>query len=83
MTYQLAVFLSRSSVRWIKIRILWIFPILQFAVLGFLLSEVLVQYLPSIWIVFAVIFVEGLFGGGCYVNAFDMGMLCFFMDAIA
>jgi battenin len=28
--------------------------------------------MPSIWIVFVIIFWEGLLGGGCYVNAFDL-----------
>jgi hypothetical protein len=72
-TYQAAVFLSRSSIQFIKIKQLWIFPVCQCCVLAFLLCEVFLQFIPSIAIVFAVIFLEGLFGGGCYVNAFDMG----------
>lgn len=73
-TYQAAVFISRSSIELIKIKQLWIFPVCQLAVLAFLLSEVFLQYIPSIAIVFVVIFLEGLFGGGCYVNAFYMGL---------
>jgi len=76
-TYQAAVFISRSSVELIKIKQLWIFPICQLAVLAFLLSEVFLQYIPSIAIVFVVIFLEGLFGGGCYVNAFYRGLYSF------
>ena len=76
-TYQAAVFISRSSIELIKIKQLWIFPVCQLVVLAFLLSEVFLQYIPSIAIVFVVIFLEGLFGGGCYVNAFYMGLYTF------
>jgi len=70
--YQLGVFISRSSVNFLKIKHLWIMPILQFANVGFLLSQIFVQFVPSIWIIFAVILFEGLLGGATYVNAFYM-----------
>ncbi|RNA16684.1 Battenin [Brachionus plicatilis] len=69
--YQLAVFVSRSSVKWIKIKFLPIFPILQILNIFIFLSHIYLDYFPSIWIVFLLIFWEGLLGGGCYVNSFN------------
>lgn len=34
------------------------------------LCEVLFYFMPSFWIVIAVVFWEGLLGGGAYVNTF-------------
>lgn len=70
--YQLAVFISRSSIKWIKITFLPVFPIFQLLNVFIFLSHIFWGYFPSIWIVFLLIFWEGLLGGGCYVNAFNL-----------
>jgi battenin len=70
--YQAAVFVSRSSLKFFEIKFLPIFPILQFVNVFLLLSHLLFDYIPSIWIVFVIVFWEGLLGGGCYVNGFNM-----------
>lgn len=38
--------------------------------LAFLLADVLLTFLPSIYIVFLIILYEGLLGGAAYVNTF-------------
>lgn len=38
--------------------------------LAFLLADVLVTFLPSIYMVFLIILYEGLLGGAAYVNTF-------------
>ncbi|ESN93487.1 hypothetical protein HELRODRAFT_194029 [Helobdella robusta] len=68
--YQVGVFISRSSVNFIHIPIVWVFPILQFAVLVLLSCQVFFHYIAYIFIVFVIIVFEGLFSGGAYVNAF-------------
>ena len=70
--YQAAVFISRSSIKFVRIRYLPIFPALQLLNVAICLSQIFFLYMPSIWIVFVIIFWEGLLGGGCYVNAFDL-----------
>jgi len=69
-TYQIGVFLSRSSVNLFQIQKLWLLPVLQFGNLALLLCQVFFRFIPSIWIVFAVILWEGLLGGWAYVNTF-------------
>jgi battenin len=69
--YQLGVFISRSSIRWVKIKFLPIFPILQILNVCIALSQIFLGYLPSIWFVFVLILWEGLVAGSCYVNAFN------------
>ncbi|KAG7267941.1 hypothetical protein CRUP_017007 [Coryphaenoides rupestris] len=54
--YQVGVLVSRSSLRCIKIRNLW--------------ALVLLQFLTTPWLVFAIVLYEGLLGGAAYVNAF-------------
>ncbi|XP_064604901.1 battenin-like [Liolophura sinensis] len=68
--YQIGVFISRSSVNFIKINHLWALPVLQFVNLIILLTQVLYRYIPNVWIVFAIVLFEGLLGGGAYVNTF-------------
>lgn len=34
------------------------------------LCQVIFWFMPSIWIIFAIVFWEGLLGGGAYVNTF-------------
>jgi battenin len=68
--YQLTVFISRSSISFVKIKFLPIFSILQVVNVAALLLQIFYGYISSIWIVFLIILWEGLLGGSCYVNAF-------------
>ncbi|XP_070578082.1 battenin-like [Ptychodera flava] len=68
--YQLGVFVSRSSVNIIQIKKIWILSILQFINVAIILSQIFLLYIPNIWILFALVFYEGLLGGSAYVNTF-------------
>ncbi|XP_038069180.1 battenin-like isoform X1 [Patiria miniata] len=68
--YQLGVFISRSSVNFVKFKRLWIFSLLQWGVLVLMFTVAYYAYMPSIAIVFAIILFEGLLGGAAYVNTF-------------
>lgn len=68
--YQLGVFFSRSSVNLVPINKIWLLAVLQFLNVLIILDEVITFVTPSIWIIFAVVFFEGLLGGGAYVNTF-------------
>ncbi|GFQ90936.1 battenin [Trichonephila clavata] len=68
--YQVGVLISRSSVNIFQCHKLWILPILQMINLLILLLNVCLPFIPSIWIVLAIIFYEGLLGGCAYVNTF-------------
>ncbi|GFT88475.1 battenin [Nephila pilipes] len=68
--YQIGVLISRSSVNIFQCHKLWILPILQMINLLILLLNVCLPFIPSIWIVLAIIFYEGLLGGCAYVNTF-------------
>ncbi|XP_047428683.1 battenin isoform X2 [Mugil cephalus] len=68
--YQVGVLISRSSLRCVKIKKLWILALLQVANAVFLLFAVRYQFLPNVWIVFVIILYEGLLGGAAYVNTF-------------
>jgi battenin len=77
--YQFGVFLSRSSVRVCPLREVWTPTLLQILNFGVLLtvSLLITAYSAAlqsfgIWLVFLVIFWEGLLGGAVYVNVFDM-----------
>ena len=66
--YQLAVFISRTSIYFVKIKFLPIFPILQILNVVICLFQIYYGFIPSIWIMFIIILWEGLLGGGCYVK---------------
>lgn len=68
--YQIGVFISRSSVNLIQFNQIWIMSVLQFVNVVYFLFEVFYFFTPSIWIIFAIVFWEGLLGGGAYVNTF-------------
>lgn len=68
--YQLGVFISRSSVNVITIDKIWLMAVFQAFNVVLFLTEVFFWYMPSIWIIFAIVFWEGLLGGGAYVNTF-------------
>jgi len=71
--YQVGVFISRSSVNFIPIKSIFLLqlPAVFQTLNALLLSFVAVyNFVPSIYIVFAIIFWEGLLGGSIYVNTF-------------
>lgn len=69
-TYQIGVFISRSSVNIVHIKNIWIMAVLQGINVIFFSFESIYMFTPSIWIIFALIIFEGLLGGGAYVNTF-------------
>jgi battenin len=68
--YQLGVFISRSSSPFIRLHNLYTPTLLQVLNLAILISHSLYFWIPSVWLVFGVIFWEGLLGGAVYVNTF-------------
>ncbi|KAI1371753.1 Batten's disease protein Cln3 [Hypoxylon crocopeplum] len=68
--YQLGVFISRSSIAFVRIRHLYFPSLLQVGNLVVLMLHALLPFLPSVYIVFVIIFWEGLLGGAVYVNTF-------------
>jgi battenin len=68
--YQLGVFIARSSTPFIRLHSLYLPSLLQVANLLILLCQSLFWFIPSVWIVFLIIFWEGLLGGAVYVNTF-------------
>jgi battenin len=69
-TYQIGVFISRSSVNIVQIKYIWIMAVLQGINLIFFTFEAVYMFTPNIWIIFVLILFEGLLGGGAYVNTF-------------
>jgi battenin len=65
--YQLTVFISRSTIQLIHIKWLPIFPIFQLLNVAVFLSNLYLDYIPSIWFIFALILWEGLVGGVKYI----------------
>ncbi|XP_074854587.1 battenin isoform X2 [Carettochelys insculpta] len=70
MLYQAGVFVSRSSLRCVRIRRVWALALLQCLNMGFLLAAVNFMFLPSIFLLFPLVLYEGLLGGASYVNTF-------------
>ncbi|KAK3493432.1 protein btn-1 [Neurospora crassa] len=68
--YQVGVFISRSSIAFIRIHHLYLPSLLQVANLVLLTLHALLNFIPSVYIVFVIIFWEGLLGGCVYVNTF-------------
>ncbi|KAG6244508.1 battenin CLN3 protein [Claviceps purpurea] len=68
--YQLGVFISRSSTPFLRIRRLYVPSVLQVGNAALLILQSLFFFMPSVYLVFAVIFWEGLLGGAVYVNCF-------------
>jgi battenin len=68
--YQCGVFISRSSTPFFRIHNLYLPSFLQCGNLVLLTLHALFNFLPSVYIVFAIIFWEGLLGGLVYVNTF-------------
>lgn len=70
--YQLGVFISRSSTPFYRIHRLYLPSLLQVVNLAILTAQALYfdSFLPSVYVVFAIVFWEGLLGGAVYVNTF-------------
>lgn len=68
--YQLGVFISRSSIPFVRIHHLYLPSLLQCANLAILVVQALSNFIPSVYIIFVIIFWEGLLGGAVYVNTF-------------
>ena len=68
--YQVGVFLSRSSTPFVRVHNLYLPSILQVANLVVLTAHAILDFLPSVYVIFAIVFWEGLLGGLVYVNAF-------------
>ncbi|KAJ9649298.1 battenin CLN3 protein [Coniosporium tulheliwenetii] len=68
--YQLGVFLSRSSTPFFRIHDLYFPSFLQCLNLLLLTLHALFNFIPSVWIIFGIVFWEGLLGGLVYVNTF-------------
>ncbi|KAI2468856.1 Batten's disease protein Cln3 [Annulohypoxylon bovei var. microspora] len=68
--YQLGVFISRSSTPFVRLRHLYIPSFLQVGNLVLLTLHALLPFIPTVYIVFIIIFWEGLLGGAVYVNTF-------------
>ncbi|KAK1072163.1 battenin CLN3 protein [Friedmanniomyces endolithicus] len=69
--YQLGVFVSRSSLPFFRLRSsLYIPSGLQVLNLVVLTAHAVVPFLPSVWVVLAVVFWEGLLGGLVYVSTY-------------
>ncbi|KAI1651316.1 Batten's disease protein Cln3 [Daldinia loculata] len=68
--YQLGVFISRSSIAFFRIQHLYLPSFLQIANLVLLTLHALLPFIPSVYVIFIVVFWEGLLGGAVYVNTF-------------
>lgn len=68
--YQLGVFISRSSIPFIRIHALYPPSLLQCLNLAVLILHALYDFIPNVYWIFAIIFWEGLLGGLVYVNTF-------------
>jgi battenin len=68
--YQVGVFISRSSTPFFRIHDLYMPSFLQVINLAALSAHALLNFIPNVYIIFAIMFWEGLLGGLVYVNTF-------------
>lgn len=68
--YQLGVFISRSSGSFVRFDFLFLPSILQTVNLILCIFQSLYMWIPNIYLIFALIFYEGLLGGISYVNTY-------------
>ncbi|KAL9059853.1 MAG: hypothetical protein Q9162_000923 [Coniocarpon cinnabarinum] len=68
--YQAGVFISRSSILFLRLKNIYTPSLLQIVNLAILILQALLYFLPSVWMVFGIFFWTGLLGGAVYVNAF-------------
>ncbi|XP_056646881.1 battenin [Diorhabda sublineata] len=69
-TYQIGVFLSRSSVNLFHIKQTWWMTLFQGINVVIFTTEAIFYYIPNFYIVVALVLWEGLLGGSSYVNTF-------------
>ncbi|XP_066155355.1 battenin isoform X2 [Euwallacea fornicatus] len=69
-TYQVGVFISRSSVNFCHIKQTWAMAVLQGINVVIFVTEAIYYYIPNIYIVVALVLWEGLLGGSSYVNTY-------------
>lgn len=70
-TYQVGVFVSRSSLNCFETNQIWIMSILQFVNVLYFTFQAIYMTVPTILIIFVIVFWEGLLGGCCYVNTYN------------
>ncbi len=68
--YQVGVFISRSSMPFFRVHNLYAPSFLQMLNLTLLTLHALFNFIPHVYIIFAIVFWEGLLGGLVYVNTF-------------
>lgn len=68
--YQVGAFISRSSTPFFRLHKLYLLSLLQVLNLVLLTLHSMFNFIPSVYLVFLVIFWEGLLGGLVYVNTF-------------
>ncbi|PGH12809.1 protein btn1 [Helicocarpus griseus UAMH5409] len=68
--YQVGVFISRSSTPFFRIHNLYLPSFLQVINLVFLALHAMFNFIPSVYLIFLIVFWEGLLGGLVYVNTF-------------
>jgi battenin len=66
--YQIGVFLSRSSLSYLKIKKVWILTGLQFINFIFLFVNAKYMFIESLYVLCPIYIWVGLMGGGSYVN---------------
>ncbi|XP_074874961.1 battenin isoform X4 [Buteo buteo] len=67
--YQAGVFVSRSSLRCLRLRRVWVLALLQVLNAVVLSVAVAVPFLPALGVAFAIVGGEGAVGGAAYANA--------------
>lgn len=70
-TYQIGVFVSRSSLAFFTTNALWMMALLQFVNVLYFTFQAIFLTVPSIYIVFVITFWEGLLGGAAYANTLN------------
>ena len=68
--YQVGVFISRSSLPFVRIKSLYGPTILQCLNLAILTLHAIYPFIPNVYCIFVVVFWEGLLGGIVYVSTF-------------
>ena len=66
--YQIGVFFSRSSLKFIKIKRVWFLTFLQMCNFVFMFLNAKYMYFESLYVVCPVLVFVGLMGGASYVN---------------
>ena len=67
-SYQMGVFVSRSSLQYVKIKNVWVLCGFQLINWIFLFINTKFLLVTSLWVLCPIFVWTGLMGGGCYVN---------------